>query len=190
MGLSGLVVKKAEEWREMVKDAVEELKGWGEGKDEDEEDDEEEGDEGEEDGDRDSLQEIFGADKLPKGNEELRAQLDVTLKKVKLIVTLFQAIIKRRLKTLPPPPDIDGKVSLRVDELVMKLKDLPDKVDEMASSFYELDGEQAQKVLNALGEGAQRTIECVSRNWQGQTDEFSDWSSKWLNVFDMTGKEG
>ncbi|KAI9659996.1 MAG: hypothetical protein M1821_001348 [Bathelium mastoideum] len=175
MGLKGVVVKKVEEWREVLKDAAEELKEWGE-----------DGEVGE---DRDDMDNIFGVDKLPKGHEELRTQLDVSLKKVKLVVTLYQAIIKRRLKTLPAASDIDATITHRVDGLAAKLKDLPDMVDEMASSFYDLDEKQAQKNLDAFGQEAQAAIRIVSRNWQGQEDEFTEWSGKWLDVFDKTARK-
>lgn len=185
MGLRGLVVKRAEEWRDMVKDAVEELKEWGE---EGDDDDGEEDDEFEEDGIQDIIQEMFGANKLPRGHEELRVQLEMTLKKLKLVVTLYQAIIKRRLKTLPSLSDIDPEITHRVDELMPALKGLPDKVDEIASSFYEIDGVQAQESLDSLCDEACGAVRLVSQNWLGQEDEFSGWSSKWLDVLDKTGK--
>ena len=182
LGLRGVVVKKAEEWRDMLKDAIEELREWGEGEDEGSEDDEDGTDE-----DEDSIQDMFGAEKLPKGHEGLRVQLEMALKKVKLVVTLYQAVIKRRLKTLPAPPDISIEISRRVDEIILRLKGLPDRVDEMANSFYELDEERAQEFLDDVCQEAQAAAGSISRNWQGQEDEFSVWSSKWVDVLDKSG---
>ncbi|KAF2086760.1 hypothetical protein K490DRAFT_66542 [Saccharata proteae CBS 121410] len=174
MGVVGLVVKKAEEWRATLLDAVEELKEWGEEADEDEEDEEE--DVGSDD-EKDSMDDLFGgSDRMPKGNEELRMQLEASLKKIKTITMLYQAVAKRRLKTFPAksaPKETDT-----LDQLLETLKAIPEMVDEMASSFYDLNGEDAKKILSECSAKASLASVLVKQNWSGQDDEFTAWSAK------------
>ncbi|KAI9703526.1 MAG: hypothetical protein M1820_005830 [Bogoriella megaspora] len=183
-GLVGVVVKRVQEWRDLVKDAVEELKEWGE--EDEEQDEEDEVDEVEED--KDSLAEIFGADKLPKGHEGLRVQLEAALKKLKLVGTLYQAIVKRRLLTLPPILDDRPEVTPRLDDLIAKLKEIPGAVDDLAGAFYELDEKQAQRKLDVCCGTAQEAVALISKNWQGIEDPFTEWSKKWTDALQAMGK--
>lgn len=173
-GVVGVVVKKVEMWRATLLDAVEELKEWGE---EDEEDEGEE-DAGSDD-EKDSMEEMFsGTDRLGKGNEELRAQLDAQLKKVKTVTVLYQALVKRRLKTYPGG-DAHAQT---LDKLLDTLQTIPDSVDDMASAFYELNGDQAKKVFEKLSTDAVSASDMVKQNWDGKDDEFTAWSAKFRDA--------
>ncbi|KAF4546702.1 hypothetical protein BFW01_g2972 [Lasiodiplodia theobromae] len=174
-GMVGVVVGKVEGWRATLLDAVEELKEWGEeGEDDDDEDDlDDSGDEG------DSVEDMFsGGDKLGKGNEELRAQLEASLKKAKTITVLYQALVKRRLKTYP-----GGDASVEtLDKLLDILQSIPDSVDEMASAYYDLDGEAAKKVFAKISADAVRASELVKQSWDGKDDEFTAWAAKFQDA--------
>src|SRR5690606_33791318 len=105
-GVVGLVVRKAEEWRAVLLDAVEELKEGGEDVEADEGDeDEDNAERGDEEeggiGDEDDI--LGAANKLGKGDKELKILLDSGVKKLKMVGMLYQALIKRRLQTIPKP---------------------------------------------------------------------------------------
>lgn len=174
-GVVGVVVGKVEGWRATLLDAMEELKEWGEeGEDDDDEDDL---DDSEDEGD--SVEDMFsGGDKLGKGNEELRAQLEASLKKTKTITVLYQALVKRRLKTYP-----GGDASVEtLDKLLDILQSIPDSVDDMASAYYDLDGEAANKVFAKISADAVRASELVKQSWDGKDDEFTAWAAKFQDA--------
>jgi hypothetical protein len=187
-GMVGLVVKKAEGWRSVLLDAVEELKEWGE----DVEDDEDgpEGSEGEDEDD------IFGAaNKLGKGDKELKALLDTSVKKLKMVSMLYQALIKRRLKTFPKPSTpataTNGESSEpgadpleKLQKLMELLKTIPETVDDLASAFYDLNEDEAKETFDKCCDEAKSTVELVKKSWTGVDDEFTAWSAKWVVALD------
>lgn len=183
-GVVGLVVKKAAELRAVLLDAIEELKEWGE--DVDNDDDKAEGSDDDED-------DIFGAEnKLGKDDTELKALLDISVKKLKMVGMLYQALAKRRLKTYsasaattkdndtaaPPSP------AKRLDDLMSLLKTIPETVDDLASAFYDLDQDEAAKTLDKCCGQAKSAIELVKQSWVGSDDEFTAWSGKWVDALD------
>lgn len=182
LGVVGLVVKKAEQYRATLLDAVAELKEWGE-----DEGDEEDGEEGKWSGDdeEDDFDNAFDALKLPRGQKELRAQLESALKKLKMVGMLYQALVKRRLKTFPfsgtTAGDWSGDAwSMGILDRVMEtLKSIPESVDDLASAFYELDAVEAKKRLEECCKDAVAAKDLVAQNWEGEEDEFTTWSQKW-----------
>ncbi|KAF2865932.1 hypothetical protein BDV95DRAFT_632043 [Massariosphaeria phaeospora] len=188
-GVVGLVVKKAEEWRATLMDAVEELKEWGEDVEDDNEDNSGEDDDGFADED-----DLFGAEnKLGKDDTELKALLDTSVKKLKKIGMLYQALIKRRLKTFPTsatatPTGTSNESSPNpiptLDQLMTLLKAIPDTVDELASTFYDLDDEEVRQTLDKCCGEAKSAVGLVKQSWGGKDDEFTAWSGKWVDAFD------
>jgi Grap2 and cyclin-D-interacting len=197
-GVVGLAVRRAEEWRGVLLDAVVEMREWGEEADEDG-DEEEDGGEGSGEEDEGGF-EVFGAaNRLGKGDGELRALLEASVRKLKTVAVLYQALVKRRLKTFPPPfasapspkdgdADADAAaaaVAQRVqtlDELMALLKSIPESVDELASAFYDLDGDEAKVLLKKCCDDAVRAATIVQQNWDGKDDEFTAWSGKWKDA--------
>lgn len=185
-GVAGLVVKKAGELRAVLLDAIEELKEWGE--DVDDEDDEAEGSDDEDD--------IFGAsNKLGKDDTELKELLDTSIKKLKMVGMLYQALIKRRLKTYVASttpsttatngtPSPTSNPSATLDDLMVVLKTIPETVDDLASAFYDLDEDEAKQTLDKCCGQAKSAVELAKRSWSGSDDEFTAWSSKWVGAFD------
>lgn len=183
-GVVGLVVKKAQELRAVLLDAIEELKEWGE----DVEDDDD-GAEGSDDED-----EIFGAsNKIGKDDKELKQLLDTSVKKLKMVGMLYQALVKRRLKTYPassilePTAAPDGTTSTpckRLDELMNTLKTIPETVDDIAGAFYDLDEDEAKQTLDKCCGEAKSAIELVKQSWNGEDDEFTIWSGKWISALE------
>ncbi|KAJ4376480.1 hypothetical protein N0V83_001764 [Neocucurbitaria cava] len=193
-GVVGLVVKKAEELRAVLLDAVEELKEWGEDIEDDEDNAEGSGDEDDEFGDEDD---IFGAsNKLGKDDKELKELLDTSVKKLKMVGMLYQAITKRRLKTYPAPTagtkasttngdaGTDASPSRKLEDLLALLKAIPETVDDLASAFYDLDADEARQTLEKCCGEAKSAVELVRQSWTGSDDEFTTWSGKWVSAFD------
>ncbi|KAF2027408.1 hypothetical protein EK21DRAFT_71975 [Setomelanomma holmii] len=186
-GVVGLVVKKAQELRATLLDAVEELKEWGE--DIEDDDDEAEGSDDEDD--------LFGAsNKLGKDDKELKELLDTSVKKLKMVGMLYQALLKRRLKTYPAPTtsattattngtsEAAPRPAQKLDELMAILKAIPETVDDLASAFYDLDEDEAKETLEECCKEAKSAAELVKHSWTGSDDEFTAWSAKWIAALD------
>jgi hypothetical protein len=190
-GVVGLVVKKAQELRAVLLDAIEELKEWGD--DVDEDDDKAEGSDDENDfGDEDD---IFGAsNKIGKDDKELKALLDASVKKLKMVGMLYQALIKRRLKTYPASSVLEPTAartngatstpSKKLDDLIVLLKAIPETVDDIAGAFYDLDDDEAKQTLDKCCGEAKSAIELVRQSWTGEDDEFTAWSAKWVSALE------
>lgn len=183
-GTVGVVVKKAHDYKAMLEDAIEELKDWGEGEDEGFSEPEVEDEEG-----TVNLEKAFGSTgKMPVERTDLKELLSNALKKLKLINTLFTAIVKRRLKTMedsPPSHRVPGcavqpMVAGRVDGVLNTLAKIPDDTDELANAFYELDRDEAINQLETVCQHAKDAVDLVRINWSSKEDEFSAWSQKWL----------
>lgn len=190
-GIVGLVVKKAEGWRSVLLDAVEELKEWGE-----DVDDDEDGPEGSDDefGDDDD---IFGAaNKLGKDDVKLKALLDTSVKKLKMVGMLYVALIKRRLKPFPsglqPFPPAAEKTAddikteqesiAQLEKLMAHLRAIPESVDDLASAFYDLDEDEAKATFDKCCSEAKAAATLVRRTCAGTEDAFSVWSDKWIDA--------
>lgn len=178
-GIAGLVTKKAQEYRDMLKDAIEELKEWGE-----DEDDQDEGFVGSDDeGDRDSIEDMFSGSRLPAHRKDLKELLEYSLKKLKLVDMLFQALLKRRLKTIVIPEsvqDADRQDQIRrLSGLVTCLKNISEGTDEFANTLYELNADQAKTQLERVVEKALQAASAMDKSWENADDEFTSWSTKW-----------
>lgn len=209
-GVVGLVARKAEQLRAVLLDAIAELKEWGEDVEDSDDDDEDKAGSGDEDDANPFADEddIFGAEnKLGKGDVELKKLLDLSVKKLKMVGLLYQALIKRRLKTYPPvtvsdtppsshetPKTETGKdktaappsplPSQTLDRLMTQLKSIPESVDDLASAFYDLDEQEAREGLEKCCAEAKSAVELVRVGWRGEEDEFSAWLGKWVDALD------
>lgn len=187
LGIAGLIIKKAEQYRDTLKDALEELQEWGEETSSDEED--------AVSGDKDNAQaeedDIFGKEQhISSGDpEKIRPRLDSSIKRLRLVVLMYQAVVKRRFKTLPylphpelPPelkakPNEDPGIISCLDTVLELMKKIPDTTDELASAFYELDGAGIDKRMEECFLTGFSAVQPLVNNWEGQKDEFSTWVS-------------
>ena len=190
LGVAGLAVQKAEQWRDTIKDAIEELQEWADGEDLETEgqndalfDSDDEGVAGD---DNDSLNDIFNAaNSMPADRPELKELVEQAVEKLKKVDILYRALIKRRLKPYKNVEAVEtGKKSSaeNVDELMENLKSLPDLVDDMASNFYDLDEEAARAALAGCVKKACETAKLATLDYDGKEDEFSTWSKKWVEA--------
>jgi hypothetical protein len=191
LGIAGLAVQKAEQWRDTIKDAIEELQEWADGEDLETEgqndalfDSDDEGVAGD---DNDSLNGIFNAaNSMPADRPELKELVEQAVEKLKKVDILYRALIKRRLKTYKSSAaaaETDKKSSAEnLDELLEKLKSLPDSVDDMASNFYDLDEDAARATLADCVKQACETATLARLDYNDKEDEFSTWSKKWVEA--------
>lgn len=199
-GVVELVLKKAQQLRAVLLDAVEEMKEWGEdvASDSDDEDDAAEGSGGEDDGFGDEDDFFSAQNKIGKDDTELKALLDRSVKKLKMVAIMYQAVGKRRLNTFPAvrgsnpaakaaTNGVDGgeTPAQRLDKLMNVLKMIPDSVDDLASTFYELEQEEAEVQLKKVSDEAKSAVELVKKSWTHTDDEFTAWSAKWTEALDL-----
>lgn len=181
-GLVGIVVRQALEYRDLLKDAIDELKEWIEGT-EGAEDPFDESDSGEDD---------FGSlNIISKENPILRAQVEGIVKKLQHVDLIYPPIIKRRLRRFPPVVSAgenkQRKANLAVlDEVVGTLKLIPEEVDELAAACYQGDEDEIKSQVARVCELATKAMERLNLNWQGETDEFTAWSGKWLQAMESS----
>ncbi|KAJ8110611.1 hypothetical protein OPT61_g6585 [Boeremia exigua] len=72
----------------------------------------------------------------------------------------------------------------RLDHLMQVLKTIPDTVDDLASTFYDLSAVEATETLQKVCDEAKSAVELVKKNWTGADDEFTAWSAKWVEALD------
>jgi len=192
-GVAGLLIQKAELYRDLVKDALEELQEWAaEGSDDEDEPDLEAAYENEVGNEaQDAVDNLFGSQKhIPKDDpDKIRERLDSTTKRLRLMALMYQAVIKRRFRTLPalPHPELPIKIKEKssedpgivecLDTLLDRLKKIPDDIDELANAFYELDGEQIDQKMDQCFFLGFAAVELLLKNWEGEKDEFTTWVS-------------
>ncbi|KAF7443616.1 hypothetical protein A1F94_009709 [Pyrenophora tritici-repentis] len=110
-----------------------------------------------------------------------------------MIGMLYQALIKRRLKTYPasstlePTANANGtgpSPSKKLDDLMSILKTIPETVDDIAGAFYDLDEDEAKQTLEKCCAETKSAIELVRQSWTGEDDEFTGWSTKWVSAIE------
>ncbi|KAK7428313.1 hypothetical protein QQZ08_005210 [Neonectria magnoliae] len=192
MGVGGFFVKKAEEWRDTLKDVMEEMKEWGDEEPEDDEDDDENDNKdvqkltdklGETSITKQEMLDDFmnSQESIPRNDPDgIRPRLESSLKRLRLIVLLYQAIAKRRFKKLPsfPPKTANPDLAQRLDKTAEVLQQLPDKFGDLAAAFYDLDTEEIDKAMAEAFSDATGVSELLSKNWNGERDEFTEWTEK------------
>lgn len=199
LGVVGHLVHRAEHFRDTLKDVMEELKEWSEEQDEedDDADDSDDADEGQDQDVQDLADGVNNThistqamiDDLMNSNtviprddpDKIRDRLDSTLRRLRLTVLLFQALIKRRLKTLPKLPlasQDDSTVVSRLDEVLPLLRKMADRFNSLAVAFYDLDSAEITRLMDQCFFDAFAVSELLAKPWAGQKDEFTDWVAK------------
>ncbi|TFB06993.1 hypothetical protein CCMA1212_000255 [Trichoderma ghanense] len=202
-GVGGFFVDKMGEWKDTLSDIMEEMKEWGdEEPDEDEDDDEEdEDDDGVSDladqvgsthiSTQNILDDLMNSHRsIPAADpDRIRPRLESSLRRLRLVILLYQAITKRRMKKLPPfPPqqtttsssknDDVAKVPRRLDELAALLQKLPDRFGDLACAFYDLRPSEIDEAMDQCFLDAFAVSELLGEAWDGQRDEFTEWTDK------------
>ncbi|KAI9797291.1 MAG: hypothetical protein M1833_005587 [Piccolia ochrophora] len=196
-GISGLLVRKAQEYRDLLADAIAELDEWSKEESEAADDDDDvEDSEKEDDPISDNATDnvlAFGADSGPPP-ESIRPLLKTSLTRLTFIKHLYTAIIKHRLRSIPSPQShVSATISstppfvTTVDKAMRSLCEIPEETDELANAFYEHDAETADTLLKHCVSLAQDAAKTLHDGWQGAAeasskDAFRAWVEMWTRL--------
>ncbi|OGM40649.1 hypothetical protein ABOM_010459 [Aspergillus bombycis] len=193
-GVVGFIIRRVEEWRDLVRDAVEEIDEW---------DPDEEGDEF-----FDELLSDDGKQSIGKGSEAELAEDSgdgedtavlhelkrTAIRLLKPVVQIYPAIITNRLKKVPE--FLPSLVNL-LESLMVNLHRIPEQVDEVAGALYEADLERSIQYLKRTKDYAVEAVklvvlplseQSVVNSQQKAEDKFTNWSKTWLKVMDGVSK--
>lgn len=204
-GVVGHVVRRVQEWHDLVKDAISELEEWD--PEEDDADFEELLDDDDDGKDFNVKSETNNRKKksLTQGGEAaeeeedydnikaLRAQKKALLRALKPIAQIYPAIISNRIKKGGLTATISQIAKL--ESLSSDLSSIPSHVDEAAGSLYESNIDDSIYYLKLAKSTAERAIELVTFPWTctgdsssttaeqlKQEDKFTAWSRTWKKV--------
>ncbi|RAK98007.1 uncharacterized protein BO80DRAFT_427688 [Aspergillus ibericus CBS 121593] len=184
-GVVGFVIQRVEEWRDLVRDAVQEIEEW---------DPDEEGDE--------FFDELLSDDgKAEDDSEEdededtaaLHAQKKSTLRVLKPVAQIYPAIVANRLKKTS---NASASVS-KLESLMKELQQIPGHVDEIAGTLYEANLEGSVQYLRKTKDSAVKAVNLVTLpldvtgsadTQQDKEDKFTAWARTWLKVMEEVSK--
>ncbi|KAH8154172.1 uncharacterized protein LAJ45_01940 [Morchella importuna] len=161
----------------MLKDAMAELKEWLESNDDDDEDDEADGEAKDEDAFWDAPKKA-----LAKDDTEAREKVDASLKKMKLVTILLNAVVKRRLAG-------EGKLqdTQRLDTIAELAKSVANSGDDIGMGYYEDNTDEAAEAQKEFEKKAIELAELATLANDGNDDSFSKW---FRNCRDAISKNG
>ncbi|CEL02410.1 hypothetical protein ASPCAL03580 [Aspergillus calidoustus] len=189
-GVVGFVVQRAEEYRALVRDAVEEIEAW---------DPDEEGDE--------FFDELLdaGADMAgddskddesdEEGSAALHKRKKDALRMLKPIAQIYPAIITNRLKKAPVP--LTPSTTKVIETLMKNLQQIPEHIDEVAGALYEDDLDKYTRQVGKTKDCSSKAINLVALPWaakrssvdeETEGDKFTTWSKTWLKVVGEVSK--
>ncbi|KAK1251514.1 hypothetical protein MKX07_006993 [Trichoderma sp. CBMAI-0711] len=205
-GVGAFFVDKMGEWKDTLSDIMEEMKEWGDEEPDEDDDDDDDDDEEEDDGGVSDLADQVSSthistqtmlDNLMNSHrtipatdpDRIRPRLESSLRRLRLVILLYQAITKRRMKKLPPFPSSpqstnndniaeSDKVPRRLDELSALLQKLPDRFGDLACAFYELRPREIDEAMDQCFLDAFAVSELLAEAWDGKSDEFTEWTDK------------
>ncbi|KAJ5175455.1 uncharacterized protein N7482_001332 [Penicillium canariense] len=189
-GIVGFVVRRVEQWRDLVRDAVEELEDWDPEEDDEFFDDLMGGEEGAgEDGGSDDDEE--------EDTAALHEQKKTTLRFLKPIAQVYPAILNSRLKNAGDKPLSSTGGIAKLESLMLNLQSIPDHVDEAAGALYENNWNKSAEYLKRTQRNAAQAVNSVASPWdatesadgeQKADDKFTAWSKTWMKVMDEVSK--
>ncbi|KKK25156.1 hypothetical protein AOCH_002792, partial [Aspergillus ochraceoroseus] len=193
-GVIGFVIRRVEQYRDLVRDAVEEIEEWDPDEEGDEFFDELLGDEGEkndaDDEEEEEEEEEDDEDDDQASKEALHAQKKSTLRVLKPIAQIYPVIISNRLtKASGSLGDVR-----KLEALMGDLQHIPEHVDEVAGALYEADLEKAGQFLRKARDCASNAINSVVWPGNGKEtgeqigDKFTTWSNTWMKVMEEVSK--
>ncbi|KAJ5257975.1 hypothetical protein N7524_009531 [Penicillium chrysogenum] len=190
-GVVGFVMRRVEQWRDLVRDAVEEIEDWDPEEEDDGffddvlSDDGKGGDYKGEDDDEDDEEETAALQEHKKS----------TLRFLKPIAQAYPAIINNRLKNAGNTPLASSSGVKKLESLMLNLQAIPGDVDEAAGALYEANFETSAQYLRKTRKWATQAVELVASPWgsadvkdDAPADKFATWSKTWLKVIDEVSK--
>lgn len=177
VGLVGLVAAKVQEYKELIEDAILELREWSEDV-EDEGFEDETAPAGSNDGVDDDM---FGVgQQLPADRKDLKDAVDRCIRKLKVTTSLYPAVIKKRINTIETAP---GNLE-RIDELVRLLRRIPVQTDDLAGAFYDLDIDAVNSNIGIICATGVEAAGVAKLDWKEDSDDFTVWLDKWKGILD------
>ncbi|KAJ5090458.1 hypothetical protein N7532_009142 [Penicillium argentinense] len=192
-GVVGFVMFRVEQWRDLIRDAVEEIEEWDPEEDGDDFFDDLMGNESKP-GDDDSDDDDVSDDE--ENTAKLQEQKKTTLRLLKPIAQIYPAIINNRLKNAGEAPLFATTSVAKLESLLLHLGEIPDQIDEVAGALYENDVSRSTGFLKKIQKNATQAVTSVSAPWktveasdkQPAEDKFTVWSKTWLKVMDEVSK--
>lgn len=185
-GVVGFVIRRVDQWRDLVKDALEEIEEWD--PDEDDgffddllgEDEKDAGDDDDEDEDDDD----------DENTAISHARKKSTLRILKPVAQVFPAISTHRLKNAGNAPVASSAGVRKLESLMVNLQSIPDDIDEVAGALYEENWGKHTRFLGKVKDGAAKAVGLVKLPWAAENteDKFTTWSKTWLKVVDEVSK--
>lgn len=194
-GVVGFVIRRVEEWRDLIRDAVDEIEEWDPDEDGDELFDDLLGQDG--GNDKDSGGEDDNDDDDDNDNDEdtaaSHARKKSTLRILKPVAQIFPAIVTNRLKNAGDTPLSSGGGTRRLESLMVHLQRVPENIDEVAGALYEANWEKHTQLTMKVKDDAARAVNLMSSPWnaadgQKEEDKFTTWSKTWLKVVNEVSK--
>ncbi|KAI9761909.1 MAG: hypothetical protein M1840_001525 [Geoglossum simile] len=182
-GLEGLVVEKVIQYRDMLKDAITELKEWSE--------------ENPEESDFDSFTEDTTEEPSTASSPpspDILPLLLQALKHLTLLSLLYTALLKHRLPPKTPVPPSPPAIQ-KLNTLMESLSCIPDTADELASAFYEEEEGEVRAHVERCGRLAKEAAATVRGGWgadgegEGEGDAFSIWARRWEDLVEKGERE-
>lgn len=201
-GLSGFFVSKAADWTSTLQDIMEELREWADqdpgpdpglvagSVDRDDQDGSNSVDELGQHVENTHLStqaildEVFnGQPPIPRSDpNRIRPRLESSVRRIRLVILLYQAISKRRFRNIPLPSSSSSSATVvvpkRLDEAAVVLSGIPDRFGDLACAFYDLEQDEIDKLMDQCFLDAFAASELLSQDWDGGRDAFTDWTGK------------
>ncbi|KAL8876974.1 MAG: hypothetical protein Q9192_008766 [Flavoplaca navasiana] len=136
----------------------------------------------------------------PPTRTDIHSTKSKVLKLLKLIKMLFPAFRKRRISTYPPFTRFDTTSSLppvhqikQFSDMLAFCEDFSTVTDDLAGALYDRAPDLVQVKMEIMIAMACRCVDRVKKGWDGEDDEFTQWSGKWIarakDVVDVTPVE-
>ena len=208
-GLGQAAANDVMKWKELINDAVAELKEWQEHGADILDDGLSEGSNGSADVaeklERTRLSTDSADPSRSAASESARLELATeAVDLLKLIKMLYPPLMKRRVRKFPllvgqtKPESFPMSGALdRLDNILCFAKRATELTDSVAEALYIDDADAVKMELQELTSIARQCIDCASQDWHSKNDEFTVWSRQWLTRLDelpfsrrLAGKHG
>ncbi|KAL8765335.1 MAG: hypothetical protein Q9209_007562 [Squamulea sp. 1 TL-2023] len=209
-GIIGVAIDKVKEWEALIKDAIDEIEEWDPDAEDDfnmdgNSDSEVGGSRQVMKEKEDGTNSIKTNGVKHQGNDikhqsnkqppsldslqitDIHSAKTKALKLLKLIKMLYPALRKRRISTFPPFTRTSSTESLQprsqvaqFSNMVQFCDDFSTATDDLADALYDGTVSLVQGKMKLMTTMAARCIDGVRKGWDGEEDEFSAWSEKWI----------
>lgn len=200
-GVVGFVIRRVEEWRDLVRDAVEEIEEWDPDEDGDGFFDDLLGDDAKQASGNGDTKDSDEEDDDDDDNEDedtaaSHANKKSALRILKPVAQIYPAIVANRLKKAGDVPMSSDSGARKLESLMANLQSIPEDIDEVAGALYEANWGKYTQFRGKVKHDAAKAVNLVALPWnakddadgQKMEDKFTVWSKTWLNVMDQVSK--